>query len=205
VEEARRDAGLTPEPIFFGSPSEFYDWLERHHDTDSEVYVGYWKKGSGRPSLTWSQAVDQALCFGWIDGRANSIDAERYMQRFTPRKPRSNWSRINIEKVAKLRQEGLMRPAGLRAFEARTEDRSGVYAFEQQTPAELPPEYQERLRANTAAWDHWQARPAGYRRTASHWVLSAKRADTRERRLGQLIECSAEGRPVPPLRRPEKG
>jgi uncharacterized protein YdeI (YjbR/CyaY-like superfamily) len=108
------------EPIFFESPGAFYAWLEDHHETESEVSVGYWKKGTGKPSLTWSEAVDQALCFGWIDSRANSIDEERYRQRFTPRKPGSNWSKVNIAKVAKLTEEGKMRPAGLAAFEART-------------------------------------------------------------------------------------
>src|ERR671915_854535 len=119
-----------PEPIFFDSPRAFYDWLERHHETEGEVYVGYWKKHTGKPSLTWSQAVDQALCFGWIDGRLNRIDDERHMQRFTPRRAGSNWSKINIEKVAKLTEAGLMRPAGMTAFEARRDDRSGVYSFE---------------------------------------------------------------------------
>jgi uncharacterized protein YdeI (YjbR/CyaY-like superfamily) len=108
-----------PEPIFFESPQEFYAWLEEHHETEDEVYVGLWKKGTGKPSLTWSEAVDQALCFGWIDGRANRIDEDRWMQRFTPRRPGSNWSKINVEKVAKLKEAGLMRPAGLAAFERR--------------------------------------------------------------------------------------
>ena len=188
-----------PEPIFFSSPQEFYDWLEEHHDSEAEVYVGYWKKHTGKPSLTWSQAVDQALCFGWIDGRLNRIDDERHMQRFTPRRRGSNWSKINIAKVAKLEEAGLMRPAGRTAFEARTDAKSGVYSFERDEPAELAPAYLKRLRANRAAWEYWQARPPGYRRTATHWVMSAKREETRERRLAQLIECSAEGRHVPPL------
>jgi len=168
------------------------------------VYVGYYKTSTGKRGMSWSEAVDQALCFGWIDGRANSIDAERYMQRFTPRRPRSNWSNVNIAKVARLKEAGLMRPAGLRAFEARSEARSGVYSFEQRKTAKLPPGYEQRLRADPAAWDYWQARPPGYRRTATFWVVSAKREETRERRLAQLIECSAAGRHVPPLvdRRP---
>jgi uncharacterized protein YdeI (YjbR/CyaY-like superfamily) len=187
------------EPIFFASPQEFYDWLERHHAGADEVFVGYWKKHTKKPSLTWSEAVDQALCFGWIDGRLNRIDDERHMQRFTPRRPGSNWSRINIEKVARLKEAGLMRPAGLAAFEARSEARSGVYSFERERPAKLPREFERRLRADAAAWSYWQARPPGYRRAAAHWVVSAKRAETRERRLAQLIECSAAGRHVPPL------
>jgi uncharacterized protein YdeI (YjbR/CyaY-like superfamily) len=119
-----------PEPIFFSSPQEFYDWLEENHESEAEVYVGYWKKATGRPSLTWSEAVDQALCFGWIDGRVNRIDDERHMQRFTPRRPNSNWSNVNVAKVAQLIEEGRMRPAGLAAFERRRKERTGVYSYE---------------------------------------------------------------------------
>jgi uncharacterized protein YdeI (YjbR/CyaY-like superfamily) len=160
------------------------------------VYVGYWKKHTGRPSLTWSQAVDQALCFGWIDGRVNRIDEDRHMQRFTPRRPTSNWSKVNIEKVARLKEAGLMRPAGLKAFEARTEERSGVYSFERE-PVELPAEYERRIQAEPAAWESWQASPPWYRRQATHWVVSAKREQTRERRIAKLIERSAAGERVP--------
>jgi len=187
------------EPIFFESPEAFYAWLEERHETETEVSVGYWKKGTGRPSLTWSEAVDQALCFGWIDSRANTIDEERYRQRFTPRKPGSNWSKVNIAKVARLTEAGKMRPAGLAAFEARPEAKSGVYSFEQEKPAQLPRAYEKRLRADAAAWEYWKARPPSYRRTATHWVVSAKREETRERRLAQLVECSAAGRHVPPF------
>jgi uncharacterized protein YdeI (YjbR/CyaY-like superfamily) len=119
-----------PEPIFFSSPQEFYDWLEDHHEAEAEVYVGYWKKATGRASLTWSEAVDQALCFGWIDGRVNRIDGERHMQRFTPRRPNSNWSNVNVAKVERLIEEGRMRPAGFAAFERRREERTGVYSYE---------------------------------------------------------------------------
>jgi uncharacterized protein YdeI (YjbR/CyaY-like superfamily) len=190
-----------PEPIFFKSPQEFYDWLEEHHETEDEVYVGLWKKGTGKPSMTWSEAVDQALCFGWIDGRANRIDDDSWMQRFTPRRPGSNWSKINIEKVAKLKEDGLMRPAGLKAFEARTEARTGVYSFEQREDAKLTEEFEERLRDNPAAREYWETRPPGYRRTATHWVMSAKREETRERRMNQLIEDCASGQHIKPLRR----
>jgi uncharacterized protein YdeI (YjbR/CyaY-like superfamily) len=119
-----------PEAIFFSSPQEFYDWLEEHHESEAEVYVGYWKKATGRSSLTWSEAVDQALCFGWIDGRVNRIDDERHMQRFTPRRPNSNWSNVNVAKVERLIEDGRMRPAGLAAFERRREERTGVYSYE---------------------------------------------------------------------------
>jgi uncharacterized protein YdeI (YjbR/CyaY-like superfamily) len=188
-----------PEPIFFASPEEFYDWLDEHHDSADEVYVGYWKKHTGKPSLTWSQAVDQALCFGWIDGRLNRIDEERHKQRFTPRRPGSNWSKVNVEKVARLREAGLMRPAGLEAFERRKDDKTGVYSFEREN-AVLPPEYEERLRADAAAAAYFDAKPPWYRRSAVHWVMSAKREETRERRLGQLIEDSAAGVDIKPLR-----
>jgi uncharacterized protein YdeI (YjbR/CyaY-like superfamily) len=146
--------------------------------------------------MTWSEAVDQALCFGWIDGRANSIDEERWVQRFTPRRPESNWSEINVEKVAKLTEAGLMRPAGLAAFERRTD----VYSSRRDNAA-LPAEYEERLRANPAAAEYFDAKPPWYRRTAAHWVMSAKREETRERRLTQLIEDSAAGLDIKPLRR----
>jgi uncharacterized protein YdeI (YjbR/CyaY-like superfamily) len=198
VEEARGDAGLT-EPIFFTSAREFYDWLEEHHETETEVYVGFHKQHTGQRAMTWSEAVDQALCFGWIDTRSNRIDEDRYMQRFTRRKPGSNWSRINVEKVAKLKEAGLMRPAGLAAFEKRTDDRTGVYSFERKT--ELDPEYEARLRANEAAAEYFDSRPAWYRRTAIHLVMSAKREETRLRRLERLIEDSAAGRDIKELRR----
>jgi uncharacterized protein YdeI (YjbR/CyaY-like superfamily) len=126
------------------------------------------------------------------------------MQRFTPRRRGSNWSKVNIEKVARLTEAGLMRPAGLKAFEARSEARSGVYSFEQRDEAKLTPEFERRFQADPAAWEYWQARPPGYRKTATWWVMSAKREETRERRLGQLIDCSAEGRTVPPLTPPGK-
>jgi uncharacterized protein YdeI (YjbR/CyaY-like superfamily) len=186
-------------PIYFSSPQEFYDWLEENHETETEVYVGYWKKHTGQPSLSWSEAVDQALCFGWIDGKVNRVDEERHMQRFTPRRNGSNWSKINVEKVAKLQEAGLMRPAGLAAFEKRDRGKVGVYSFE--NDAQLAPGYEARLRANKAAAAYFDSRPPWYRRTAVHLVMSAKREETRERRLEQLIEDSAAGRDIKQLRR----
>jgi uncharacterized protein YdeI (YjbR/CyaY-like superfamily) len=191
-----------PEPIFFDSPQAFYDWLDQNHETESEVYVGYWKKHTGKPSLTWSQAVDQALCFGWIDGRVNSIDDERHMQRFTPRKPNSNWSNINVEKMKKLTEAGLVKPAGHAAFERRRADRTGIYSFERQAEAKLEPEQEKRFKANAAAWEFFQAQAASYKRTAIHLVTSAKRPETRERRLNLLIEDSAAGRRLEQLTSP---
>ena len=190
-----------PEPIFFDSPDAFYGWLEQHHETESEVYVGYWKKHTAKASLTWSQAVDQALCFGWIDGRLNKIDDDRHRQRFTPRKPGSNWSKVNIEKVAKLREAGLMRPAGEAAYERRRDDRTGVYSFERGEDPVLDPEQERRFRSNKGAWEFFQSQAPWYQRTAIHLVVSAKRPETRERRLDQLIEDSAAGRRIKQLAR----
>jgi uncharacterized protein YdeI (YjbR/CyaY-like superfamily) len=188
-------------PIFFESPEEFYAWLDEHHETESEVYVGYFKQHTGKRAMTWSQAVDQALCFGWIDGKVNTIDGDSYMQRFTPRKPGSNWSKINVEKVARLQEAGLMRPAGIAAFEKRSEDRTGVYSYEDAAQG-LPPDYEKRLRANKAAAEYFDSRPPSYRRTATYLVMSAKREQTRLRRLEQLIEDSAAGLDIKQLRRP---
>jgi uncharacterized protein YdeI (YjbR/CyaY-like superfamily) len=191
VEEARRDAGLTAD--------EFRAWLEENHETASEIEVVFYKKGSGKPSMTWSESVDQALCFGWIDGVRRGRDEESYTVRFTPRKPRSTWSKVNVAKVERLKERGLMRPAGLAAFERRSDDRTGVYSFENET--ELAPEYDAQLRSNKAASDYFESRPPWYRRTAIHLVMSAKREETRLRRLAQLIEDSAAGRDIKQLRR----
>ena len=192
-------------PVFFATPDEFRAWLEEHHETASELWVGFHKKASGKPSITWPEAVEQALCFGWIDGVRRSLDDDSYTNRFTPRKPTSNWSLINVAKVEELEQRGLMAPAGRRAFERRKPERTGVYSSERAQLAVLPSEFEQRLRANPAATEWFEGRPPGYRKTAIHWVISAKREETRMRRLQQLIECSAEGRTVPPLTRPGKG
>ena len=189
-------------PVFLATPEEFGAWLEEHHETAGELWVGFYKKASGKPSITWQESVEQALRFGWIDGVRRSLGDESYTIRFTPRKPTSNWSRINVAKVEELKARGLMAPGGLRAYEARTPERTGVYSSERREPAVLPPEFEERLRAHGAAAEWFDGRPPGYRKTAIHWVISAKREETRMRRLQQLIDCSAEGRPVPPLRRP---
>ena len=194
-----RGSGRLSDAIYFSSPAEFGAWLEQHHETEKELWLGYWKKATGKPSLTWSQAVDEALCFGWIDGVMRGIDDERHVQRFTPRKPTSNWSEVNIAKVAKLRAEGRMRPAGEAAFARRREDRSGVYSFEQRNEPQLEPEQEERFRANEAAWKYFMSRPPSYRKPALWWVVSAKKPETRERRLATLIEDSAAGRPLKQL------
>jgi uncharacterized protein YdeI (YjbR/CyaY-like superfamily) len=193
-------SGASPaSPLFFATPGEFRSWLERNHDSAAELWVGLHRKGSGRPSMSWPESVDEALCFGWIDGVRRSVDATSYAIRFTPRKPASAWSRINIDKVARLEREGLMRPAGRAAFARRSEERSATYSHEQREAAQLPEEYAERLRRSRDAWSYFQARPPWYRRTAIRWVVSAKREETRLGRLRTLIECSAEGRHIPAL------
>ena len=185
-------------PIYFESPAEFGAWLEAHHDTETEVWVGFWKKATGRQGMSWSQAVDEALCHGWIDSVARRVDDERHIQRFTPRKPSSNWSAVNIEKMAKLRAEGRMRPAGEAAF--APDDRIGVYSFEQRRDPALEPAQQAALEADAAAWAYFCARPPSYRKAATWWVISAKRPETRERRLATLIADSAAGELIKPLR-----
>jgi uncharacterized protein YdeI (YjbR/CyaY-like superfamily) len=179
--------------IFFDGPQDFYAWLERHHADEDEVLVGFYKKHTGKQTMTWSQAVAQALCFGWIDGVMNRVDDERHVQRFTPRRPGSNWSKVNMEKMTRLEAEGLVAPAGRKAFEGRSEEKTGIYSFESKEAAELPPEYERQLRRDAAAGEHFDAQAPWYRRTVTHWVVSAKKEETRLRRLAQLIEASAQG------------
>jgi uncharacterized protein YdeI (YjbR/CyaY-like superfamily) len=193
------------EPAFFATPDEFRAWLDAHHATETEVLVGFHKKGSGRPSITWPESVDQALCFGWIDGVRRRIDDDSYSIRFTPRKPRSIWSAINVKRFGELTELGLVRPAGIAAFERRSDDRTGIYSYERREAAELQPAMAERFRADARAWAWFEAQPPWYRRTATHWVMSAKKPETRERRLDRLIADSAAGRTVPPLSRPTGG
>jgi uncharacterized protein YdeI (YjbR/CyaY-like superfamily) len=188
------------EPTFFATPADFRAWLERHHESHSELIVGFHKRGSGRSSITWPEAVDQALCFGWIDGVRRRIDDTSYSIRFTPRKARSTWSAVNIRRMKELVEGGLVAPAGLAAFGRRADDRSAIYSYEQRKAAKLEPDQERRLRADERAWAFFDAQPPSYRRAAIHWVTSAKKPETRDRRLAQLIECSAAGEPVPPLR-----
>jgi uncharacterized protein YdeI (YjbR/CyaY-like superfamily) len=190
---------MSAEAMFFKTPAAFRAWLEKHHETESEIWVGYYKKATGKPSMTWSEAVDEALCFGWIDGKLQRIDDERHRQRFTPRRPQSNWSAINIAKVAELRSQERMTPAGEAAFAARREDRSAVYSYERRHEAAFDAEQEARFRRNEAAWAWFGDQSPSYRQTATFWVVSAKRPETRARRLATLIECSAEARRVPPL------
>jgi uncharacterized protein YdeI (YjbR/CyaY-like superfamily) len=187
--------------VFFATPAAFRDWLTQHHATAAELWVGFYKKGSGRPSITWPEAVDEALCVGWIDGLRKSIDAERYRNRFTPRKPRSTWSAVNIARVAELTAQGRMQPAGLAAFAQRSEARSGIYSHEQPKDLTLSAADEEQFRANPTAWAFFQAQPPSYRHSALHWVLSAKQEPTRQKRITTLIDDSANGLRIAPLRR----
>ena len=179
--------------VFFATPGELRAWLVANHETAPELIVGYFKKGTGKPSITWPESVDQALCFGWIDGVRRGIDAERYCIRFTPRRARSIWSAVNIRRFGELDAEGLIAPAGHLAFAARTEERSSVYAYEQETEPVLTPEAEARFRANAVAWAYFCAQPPSYRRTVIHRVTSAKKPETRERRMKAIIEMLAKG------------
>lgn len=186
---------------FFADRDAWRRWLEQNHQSARVLWVGFCKKGSGRPSITWPEAVDGALCFGWIDGIRKRIDDDSYTIRFTPRKPRSIWSAVNLARVEQLSQAGFMHDAGLAAFDRRTDDRSRVYSYEQRIGAALDPAHEARLRDNAAAWAFFQSQPASYRRAVIWWVVSAKQEATRLRRLATLIEDSANGRTVPPFTR----
>jgi uncharacterized protein YdeI (YjbR/CyaY-like superfamily) len=189
-------------PRFFASAAEFRAWLEEHHADEREIFVGFYKKATGRPSLTWTEAVREALCFGWIDGVRRSIDSDSYSNRFTPRRPRSNWSAINLKHVEELIREGRMHPAGLAAYEARAPARTGVYSYEQRHEAALEPAQEEQFRADEQAWQFFQAQPPSYRTTAIYWVVSARKPETRARRLATLIDDSRHGRRIGLLQRP---
>jgi uncharacterized protein YdeI (YjbR/CyaY-like superfamily) len=183
-------------PKFFKTPSDFRKWFEAHHVSAPELWVGFYKRDSGKPSITWPQSVDEALCFGWIDGIRKSIDDLSYKIRFTPRKPRSTWSAVNIKRAGELSEQGLMQAAGLKAFQAREENRSGIYSYEQRSP-ELPDHYGKKLKKNLAAWKFFQTQPPSYRKAANWWVVSAKKEETRLKRLDKLIDDSAQGRRIP--------
>jgi uncharacterized protein YdeI (YjbR/CyaY-like superfamily) len=190
----------TPHDVhYFATPDDLRAWFEAHHETASELWLGYYRKGTGRPSIDWSQAVDEALCVGWIDGVRFRIDDERHAQRFTPRRRGSIWSAVNVRKVAELTEAGRMRAAGLAAFEARTPERTAIYSHERATAA-LADAETARFMADVAAWTNWQARPPSFRRQATHWVTSAKRDETRARRLDELIRASAAGETPRPFR-----
>jgi len=193
---------VTQEPVFFATPAKFRAWLDKNHDSAGELLVGFYKTSSGKPSITWPESVADALCFGWIDGIRRSVDDERYTIRFTPRKPRSIWSAVNVKLAEELIRTKRMRRAGRKAFEARDDARSAIYSYEQRATARFPAADERRFKANKAGWKFFQARPASYRQAATRWVVSAKKDETRKKRLEQLIADSALGRSVPPFTRP---
>src|SRR6266852_5716543 len=195
---------MPPKPTFFPTPSDFRAWFESHHDQFQELFVGFHKKSSGKPSITWPESVDEALCFGWIDGVRKSLDETRYAIRFTRRKPRSVWSAVNIERAKALIKLGRMHPAGLKAFEQRTDERSAIYSYEQRQSVELSEAFEKQLRPNKKAWEFFLAKAPWYRRAAAHWVLSAKKDETKVKRLAKLIEDSEHQRTVPPLTRRQR-
>ena len=180
-------------PTFFATPADFRKWLEKNHAATTELLVGFHKVDSGKPSITWPESVDQALCFGWIDGVRKRIDEHSYTIRFTPRKPTSIWSSVNIKRFGELTEQGVVRPAGEQAFARRIDAKSGIYAYEQRSNPQLDGALEAKFRANRKAWEFFQAQPPGYRRVATWYVISAKREETRESRLATLIKVSAVG------------
>jgi uncharacterized protein YdeI (YjbR/CyaY-like superfamily) len=188
------------EPIFFATPADFRAWLEQHGASTDELVVGFWKTATGRPSMTWPESVEEALCFGWIDGIRRSLDADSYTIRFTPRRARSIWSKVNVATYARLVEQGRMTEAGTAAWERRRDHLTGVYSAEQEE-LELPAEVEAALRAAPGAWEFWSAQPPSYRKSATWWLVSAKKAETRKKRLDELVADSAAGLRIKLLRR----
>jgi len=187
--------------VYFKTPAAFRTWLQRYHTQHRMLHVGFRKRHTGDPSITWPEAVDEALCFGWIDGVRHRIDADSYTIRFTPRRPGSIWSAVNLRRVRALIRTNRMSPHGLRVYEERNRKKTGLYAYEQTQEARFSPAYARRFRANRRAWSWFQAQAPWYRRTATHWVQRAKQESTRLKRLAALIACCAAGRPVGPFDR----
>jgi len=183
---------MATKPKFFTTREKFREWLEKNHATADELELGFYKKGSGKKSITYPEALDEALCFGWIDGVRHGLDETSYKQRFTPRRARSIWSLVNIKHVERLKKEGRMHAAGLAAYEQRSPMRTGVYSFEN-APRELAAEYEKEFRKNKGAWEYFQTYPPYLKKTVSYWVMSAKKEETRLARLQRLIESSARG------------
>ncbi|MFN8009126.1 MAG: YdeI/OmpD-associated family protein [Terriglobia bacterium] len=181
---------------FFQTPTAFREWLAKYHDKTDVLWVGFYKRSSGKPTLTWPESVDEALCYGWIDGVRKNIDEVSYTIRFSPRKPDSTWSAINIRRAQALIEQGQMLPAGLKAYQARKENKSGRYSYEQRK-VELDEPYHHMLRRNKTAWSFFQAQPPSYRKAVSWWILSAKKEETRLRRLEKLTACSFQGMRIP--------
>ncbi len=188
------------DPKFFPTQTDFRTWLEQNHGQEEELWVGYYKKATKKPSITWPQSVDETLCFGWIDGLRKSIDEESYKIRFTPRRPNSIWSAVNIKRFEELKALGKVQPSGQAAYERRAEKRSEIYSYEQGA-LDLPEAYEKKIRANKKAWDFFQSLPPSVKKPSVWYVISAKREETRQRRLDTLIQCSEEGLRIPHLRR----
>ena len=187
-------------PKFFAKPTNFRKWLDKNHEKVKEQWVGYYKKGTGKPSITWPESVDEALCYGWIDGLRKSIDDERYMIRFTPRKPKSHWSDVNIKRVTALKKLGLMQPAGLETFKKREGKKSRLASYEQKKEIKLSKEFENTIKANKKAWEYFKSTAPSYKRQCIWWVMSAKREETKLKRLNTLIESCEQGEKIPPLR-----
>lgn len=187
-------------PTFFATPAEFRQWLEQHHETEKELFIGFYKVGSGKPSITWPQSVDEALCFGWIDGIRKSIDETSYMIRFTPRKTKSIWSAVNLKRIGELTEQGLVKPAGLTVFQERDLKKAGLYSHEKEDQP-LDAAFEAQLQANEKAWQFFHQQAPSYQKTVRHWIMGAKQPETRLKRLTSLIEDSENGRKVGPFRR----
>jgi uncharacterized protein YdeI (YjbR/CyaY-like superfamily) len=185
-------------PTFFRTQASFRKWLEENHDKAKELLVGFYKVNSGKQSMAWNASVDEAICFGWIDGIRKSIDAESYSIRFTPRKPGSIWSAINIQKVETLSKQGLMHPSGMAAFEKREEKRSAIYSYEK-SPEKLSGDFLKKFKSNKRAWKFFQSMAPSYQRTAIHWVMNAKQESTKSKRLNELINDSQAERKIKAL------
>ena len=179
-------------PTFFSTPAKFRQWLEQNHDRTTELLLGFHKKSSGKKSITYPEALDEALCFGWIDGVRRNLDETSYTIRFTPRKPRSIWSLVNVKHVERLKKEGRMHAAGLEAYARRDPERTGIYAFENK-PKQLSPEYEKTFRQHKRAWKFFEEMPPSFKRTTIFWIMSAKKEETRLRRLQQIIQNSENG------------
>jgi uncharacterized protein YdeI (YjbR/CyaY-like superfamily) len=188
------------EPLFFKSQSALRTWFEQNHKTETELVVGYYKTSTGKDSVTWSQSVDEALCFGWIDGIRRSLDSDRYTIRFTPRKPESNWSAVNITKVEELKESGRMHPAGLEAYTKRRENRSRIYSYEDRSAHQLTGEMEQLFQQNPVAWQYFHSQAPSYRKVTQRWVMAAKQEATRLKRLQELISSSESGEWIKAMR-----
>lgn len=183
-------------PVYFRSQAHFREWLEKNHERKTEQWIGFYKVSSRKKGITYEEAVDEALCFGWIDGVVKSVDADSYMHRFSPRKSTSHWSNVNVRRYAELKRSGRVHSAGEAAYARRTDDRTGKASYER-APAQLSPSQLKTFKANRKAWDFFGKQPPGYQRVCRHYVTTAKQEETRERRLKNLIDCCADGRRLP--------